>query len=104
MKVALINHSDTLGGASIVTFRLMQALRQQGVDARMLVLSKSSNNDSVEQVCSRWRRNYAFLSERLDIFLCNGFSKANLFSLNSSASWTSCSKNILTLREQLKRR
>lgn len=93
MKVALINHSDTLGGASIVTFRLMQALRQQGVDARMLVLSKSSNNDSVEQVCSRWRRNYAFLSERLDIFLCNGFSKANLFKVSTASHGVSLSSH-----------
>ena len=39
-KVVLVNHSDTLGGAAIVTFRLMQALRQIGVDARMVVLRK----------------------------------------------------------------
>lgn len=42
-KVVLINHSDTLGGAAIVTFRLMQALRQQGVDARMVCLLYTSN-------------------------------------------------------------
>ena len=36
MKVVLINHSDTLGGASVVTARLASALRAEGVDARML--------------------------------------------------------------------
>ena len=73
MKVTLLNHSDTLGGASVVTFRLMQALQQQGVDVNLLVLMKSSDNEAVTQVCSRTRRNVAFLLERLNIFLRNGF-------------------------------
>lgn len=85
MKVTLLNHSDTLGGASVVTFRLMQALQKQGVDARMLVLGKSRSNESVEQVCGRHRRNYAFLSERLGIFLRNGLSKANLFKVSTAS-------------------
>ena len=50
MKVTLLNHSDTLGGASVVTFRLMQALRDEGVDAQMLVLSKTSDSESVTQL------------------------------------------------------
>ena len=84
MKVTLLNHSDTLGGASVVTFRLMQALRDEGVDAQMLVLSKTSDSESVTQLCSRRRRNRAFLSERLNIFLRNGFSKANLFKVSTA--------------------
>ena len=85
MKVTLLNHSDTLGGASVVTFRLMQALRKEGVDAQMLVLSKTSDSESVTQLCSRRRRNRAFLSERLNIFLRNGFSKANLFKVSTAS-------------------
>lgn len=85
MKVTLINHSDTLGGASVVTFRLMQALRTEGVDAQMLVLSKTSDNESVTQLCSRRRRNVAFFSERINIFLCNGFSKPNLFKISTAS-------------------
>ena len=84
MKVTLLNHSDTLGGASVVTFRLMQALRDEGVDAQMLVLSKTSDSESVTQLCTRRRRNRAFLSERLNIFLRNGFSKANLFKVSTA--------------------
>ncbi len=85
MKVALLNHSDTLGGASVVTFRLMQALRNEGVDARMVVLSKSSDNEWVTQICSRRRRNIAFILERLNIFLSNGFSKPNLFKVSTAS-------------------
>ena len=84
MKVTLLNHSDTLGGASVVTFRLMQALRDEGVDAQMLVLSKTSDSESVAQLCSRRHRNRAFLFERLNIFLRNGFSKANLFKVSTA--------------------
>lgn len=47
-KVVLVNHSDTLGGAAIVTFRLLQALRDQGVDARMVVYTKTSQEQSVD--------------------------------------------------------
>ncbi len=85
MKVTLLNHSDTLGGASIVTYRLMQALQNAGVDARMLVLMKSSKDATVEQVCSRRRRNVAFIAERLNIFLRNGFSKPNLFKISTAS-------------------
>ena len=42
MNVVLLNHSDTLGGASVVTFRLMQALHQAGINANMLVLSNAN--------------------------------------------------------------
>lgn len=42
-KVVLINHSDTRGGASVVTYRLMQALSRAGVDARMIVMHKGTD-------------------------------------------------------------
>ena len=38
MKIVLINHSDSAGGAAVVSLRLVQALAEQGVDARMLVM------------------------------------------------------------------
>ena len=95
MKVTLINHSDTLGGASVVTYRLMQALQQEGVDARLLVLMKSSDDDKVEQVCSRRRRNVAFFTERINIFLRNGFSKPNLFKISTASHGVSVASHSL---------
>lgn len=95
MKVTLLNHSDTLGGASVVTFRLMEALREAGVDARMLVLMKSSDNEEVTQVCSRSRRNVAFILERLNIFLRNGFSKSNLFKVSTASHGVSLASHPL---------
>lgn len=95
MKVTLINHSDTLGGASVVTYRLMQALQQEGVDASLLVLMKSSDDDKVEQVCSRRRRNVAFFTERINIFLRNGFSKPNLFKISTASHGVSVASHPL---------
>lgn len=40
MKIALICKSDSTGGAAVVTFRLMNALRANGMDARMIVTEK----------------------------------------------------------------
>ena len=79
MKVVLVNHSDSLGGASVVTFRLMQALRRVGVDARMLVTSKASDSFCVEVAAPRWRARLPFLAEHLEIFARNGFSRRDLF-------------------------
>lgn len=95
MNVVLLNHSDTLGGASVVTFRLMQALQQAGINANMLVLSKSSNNENVIQVSSRHSRNVAFLMERLNIFLQNGFSKSNLFKVSTASHGVSVASHPL---------
>lgn len=79
MKVVIINHSDTLGGASVVSFRLMEALRAAGVDARMLVGHKNSQSPFVEVAGHRLRYRTAFLSEHLEIFLRNGLSHKRLF-------------------------
>ncbi len=79
MKVVLINHSDTRGGASVVTFRLMQALRQAGVDARMLVEHKATASPYVEVAGSTRRAKATFIAEHAEIFLRNGMSRGNLF-------------------------
>lgn len=95
MKVTLINHSDTLGGASVVTYRLMQALQNAGVDAQMLVSIKSGQNDHVTQISSRHFRNYAFLMERINIFTRNGFSRDNLFKISTATHGLPVSKHPL---------
>lgn len=82
IKVTLICHSDKLGGASIVTMRLMQALRNEGVDARMLVYTKISDDDNVGQISTRGMRGIKFMLERARIALSNGFSRKNLFKVS----------------------
>ena len=47
MKVVLVNKSDSKGGAAVVSLRLMHALVDAGVDARMLVIDKQSADNLV---------------------------------------------------------
>lgn len=82
IKVILICHSDKLGGASIVTMRLMQALRNEGVDARMLVYTKMSDDENVALMSTRGMRGFKFMVERARIALSNGFSRKNLFKVS----------------------
>ncbi len=79
MKIALINRSDSTGGAAVVTYRLMQALRAEGADARMLVLEKLTDDPHVISYANPIADKYNFIAERWNIFLHNGFSRANLF-------------------------
>lgn len=79
-KVVLLNHSDSLGGASVVTRRLTDALRSVGVEARMLVSHCSRpGDDAVSSVGTPAARKLTFLAEHADIFVRNGFSRADLF-------------------------
>lgn len=78
-KIVLVTHNDVLGGAAIVTFRLMQALRREGLDARMVVYTKRSAEENVSDVSSRFRRGMVFCLERLHILSHLGFNRKNLF-------------------------
>lgn len=85
LKVTFISRSDLRGGAAIVTYRLVEALRAEGVDARMLVCEKMSDSDFVEVCASQKRIQYSFLKERLGIFLRNGMSRRTLFKIDNAS-------------------
>ena len=86
MKVAIINKSDSTGGAAVVSFRLMEALRAEGVDAYMLVAEKKSISPHVYTAAKKTRILYEFLKERLGIFLANGFNRSTLFKIDTATS------------------
>ncbi len=44
MSTVIINHSDSRGGASVVSLRLLEALCAAGHDATMLVAHKAGDN------------------------------------------------------------
>lgn len=85
MKVVIINKSDATGGAAIVSFRLMKALREAGIDARMLVAEKTTDSPYVTLAASPLRLKRAFLTERLDIFRSLGFERRNLWKIDTGA-------------------
>lgn len=85
LKITFISKSDVRGGAAIVTYRLVEALRAIGVDARMLVCEKLSKADFVE-VCAPFRKiQYSFLKERLYVYLHNGFKRSTLFKIDPAS-------------------
>lgn len=84
LKVAIVNRSDLRGGAAVVSYRLMEALRAQGIDARMLVVEKLSNNRYVEKANTHFGGKIPFLAERLDIYLHNGRNRADLFKVDTA--------------------
>ena len=85
MKVVLINRSDMKGGAAIVSLRLVHALQGAGVDARMLVIDKQSNDPLVGVMGSKWGNKWRFLAERLGVLVRNGFRRDSLFKIDTGS-------------------
>ncbi len=85
MKVVVINHSDMQGGAAIVSLRLVHALQDAGVDARMLVIDRQSDDALVGVMGGKWRNKWNFLSERLGVFLRNGLRRDTLFKIDTGS-------------------
>ena len=86
-RVVFLCKSDYVGGAAIVTHRLMQALAGQGIDARMLVVEKGTDDERVATVAtvgSRLTRRYAFYAERLQLFVSGGINRRDLFKVSTA--------------------
>lgn len=93
MKVVIINKSDSVGGAAVVSRRLMYALRDKGVDARMLVCDKRHESPHVETASTPNRIKRSFLAERLKIFMANGMNRDNLFKVDIAGDGLPLSKH-----------
>ena len=93
MRIVLINRSDLLGGAAIATLRLMHGLQQQGADARMLVVDRRGNDPHVAVAGNALSRHWAFLAERLGIYLRNGRRRDTLFKIDTATSGIDVSRH-----------
>ncbi len=82
MKIAVVSKSDLRGGAAVVSYRLMQALREQGADARMVVCEKLTADPNVIPAGSFWDIKRHFITERLRIVSTNGWSRQNLWQID----------------------
>lgn len=83
MKIVILNKSDSTGGAAVVSRRLMEALRLEGVDARMLVCEKLTDSPYIELAASPKIIKSRFYLERLKIFIANGFNRSTLFKIDT---------------------
>ena len=85
LRVVIINKSDSTGGAAVVSRRLMESLRGEGVDARMLVVEKLTHSPYIELAASPRSIKRPFLAERLKIFMANGFDRSTLFKIDTGS-------------------
>ena len=82
MRVLIINTSERTGGAAVAANRLMEALNNNGVKAKMLVRDKGTANLTVCALPQTWRLNWHFLWERLCIWFHLRLKRDHLFDID----------------------
>ena len=82
MRVLIVNTSERNGGAAVAANRLMEALNNHGVKAKMLVRDKQSDSLTVVGLEGKWWQQWCFLWERLVIFCHLHFSRKHLFEID----------------------
>ena len=82
MRVLIINTSEKTGGAAVASNRLMVALNNNGVKARMLVRDKQTDSITVSALKQSARLRWSFLWERLCVFFHLRFSRKGLFDID----------------------
>ena len=81
MKILIVNTSERTGGAAVAANRLMKALNNYGVKAKMLVRDKETDALTVSELPSSPHQRWNFLWERLCIFL-RMHSRKHLFEVD----------------------
>lgn len=88
MRVLIVNTSEKTGGAAVAAGRLMEALNNNGVKAKMLVGDKQTDNIMVAGLPRPWRQRWNFLWERFCIFAHLHFSREHLFEIDMANAGT----------------
>lgn len=88
MRVLIINTSERTGGAAIAASRLMEALKNNGIKAKMLVRDKQTDQISVVSLDRNWATVWKFVWERIRIWQANRFKKNNLFAVDIANTGT----------------
>ena len=88
MRVLLINTSERIGGAAIAASRLTEALKNNGIKAKLLVRDKQTDQISVVALRRNWRMVWKFVWERIVIWKANRFKKNNLFAVDIANTGT----------------
>ena len=99
MNILILNTSELTGGAAVAANRLAKALGKSGVEVSMLVRDRKTDHVKVFSVNNSWishrLNSFRFIWERLIIFICNFFSKKNLFQVSIANTGTDLSKHPL---------
>ena len=95
MRVLIVNTSEKTGGAAVAANRLMEALNNHGVKAKMLVRDKETDALTVVGLRQSPMLRWNFLWERWCIFWHLRFSRKHLFEIDIANAGT----DITRLRE-----
>ena len=98
MRVLIVNTSEKTGGAAVAANRLMDALNNNGVKAKMLVRDKETEDITVVSLPRSLRLQWNFLWERWCVFWHLHFSRQRLWEVDMATSGT----DITRLRESLR--
>ncbi|MBQ8046738.1 MAG: glycosyltransferase family 4 protein [Prevotella sp.] len=88
MRVLIVNTSERKGGAAVAAYRLVEALNNNGVKAKMLVSDKETDSITVVELGRKWLSRWHFLWERWTIFFHLHFSRTHLFHVDIANSGT----------------
>lgn len=88
MRVLIVNTSERMGGAAIAANRLMDALRNNGIQAKMLVRDKQTDQITVIGLRKSMWKIWQFVWERILIWKANHFKKHNLFAVDIANTGT----------------
>lgn len=92
MRVLIVNTSEITGGAAVAANRLMEALNNNGIKAKMLVRDKLTDDITVAELKQSWRLRWNFLWERFVIYCKLHFKKDNLFQIDIANAGTDITK------------
>ena len=95
MRVLIVNTSERTGGAAVAASRLMEALNNNGVKAKMLVRDKETDRLTVAAVPGQKRMQLCFLWERLVVWLKLHLKREHLFDVDIA----NCGADITQLPE-----
>jgi len=92
VNVLIVNTSEKTGGAAIAANRLMSALIDNGVKAKMLVCNKQTDNLNVVGLPGKLGLKLKFVWERVKILVHNRFSMRNHWAVDIACSGTDITK------------
>jgi len=95
MRILIVNTSEKTGGAAVAANRLMTALNNHGVKAKMLVRDKLTDALTVCTLPGSWRPRWNFLWERLVVWFHLRLRREHLFAIDIA----NCGTDITQLPE-----
>ena len=88
MRILLINTTEKIGGPAVAASRLMEALKNNGIKAKLLVRDKQTEQITVVELPHNLRMVWKFVWERIVIWKANHFNRNHLFAVDIANAGT----------------